>query len=151
MVNKGGLMKKLLEEFQKFIERGNVIDMAVGVIMANAIGKVTTSLVNDVIMPVIGMFIAGTDLGKFNICIREAEYGATGEIIREPVNIGIGTFLTTVIDFIIVAFIVFIIVKTINSARDRLAKIREVEEAHKGQSVEALLSQILEETKKHKL
>ena len=67
MVNKGGLMKKLLAEFQKFIDRGNVIDMAVGVIMANAIGKVTTSFVNDVIMPVVGLFIANTDLSKLNI------------------------------------------------------------------------------------
>lgn len=141
-------MKKIIEEFKMFIARGNVTDMAIGVIMANAVGNVTTSLVNDVIMPIIGVFAGSTDLSKLNICIRKAEYSATGELIREAVNIGIGTFLATIFDFIIIAFILFLIIKSLNSAHERFIRLQEKEREHNTPKVEELLSQILEEQKK---
>lgn len=107
-------MKKLISEFKDFIMRGNVLDMAIGVIIASAFGKITTSLVNDVFMPVIGCVIGGVDLSKFNILIKKAVV-ENGEVVKDAVVIGIGTFLSTVIDFIIVAAIVFAIVKLFNA------------------------------------
>lgn len=145
-------MRKIIDEFKAFIARGNVLDMAIGVIMANAVGKITTSLVNDVIMPITGMFAGSADLSKLNICIRKAQYNAAGELVKEQINIGLGTFISTILDFLIVAFIIFLIVRSINSAHEKFAKLKEKElereKEHKGPSVEELLTQILEEQKK---
>lgn len=106
-------MKKFAEEFKAFILRGNVLDMAIGVIIATAFGKITTSLVNDVFMPIIGAIIGGIDLTKLNIVLKEAVMEGD-EVVKEAVVVGIGTLLATIIDFIIVALIVFCIVKSIN-------------------------------------
>lgn len=115
-------MKKFFSEFKEFISRGNVMDMAIGVIIASAFGKITTSLVNDVFMPFIGWLIGGIDLAQLNITLSSAVLDEAGEIVKEPVVIGIGTFLTTVIDFILVAFVVFLVVKTFNTAKKKLEK-----------------------------
>ena len=120
-------MKKFFKEFKEFISRGNVMDMAIGVIIATAFGKITTSLVNDVFMPLIGCLIGGVDLAKLNITLKAAELDAAGEVVKEAVVIGIGTFLTTIIDFILVAFVVFLVVKTINTAKKKLEKPAEPE------------------------
>ena len=92
-------MKKFFNEFKEFISKGNVMDMAIGVIIATAFGKITTSLVNDVFMPLIGMLIGGIDLGTLNITLSPAVVDETGTVVKEAVVVGIGTFLTTVIDF----------------------------------------------------
>lgn len=106
-------MKKIAKEFKEFIMRGNVLDMAIGVIIATAFGKITTSLVNDVFMPFIGWLIGDIDLSYLNIVLKEAVMD--GETVVTPaVVIGIGTFISTVIDFIIIALIVFAIVKLVN-------------------------------------
>lgn len=106
-------MKKIGKEFKEFIMRGNVLDMAIGVIIATAFGKITTSLVNDVFMPFIGWLIGDIDLTALNIVLREAVMD--GETVVTPeVVIGIGTFIATIIDFIIIALIVFSIVKIVN-------------------------------------
>ena len=110
-------MKKFFNEFKEFISKGNVMDMAIGVIIATAFGKITTSLVNDVFMPLIGMLIGGIDLGTLNITLSPAVVDETGAVVKEAVVVGIGTFLTTVIDFILVAFVVFLVVKAFNSPR----------------------------------
>ena len=115
-------MKKFFSEFKEFISRGNVMDMAIGVIIASAFGKITASLVNDVFMPFIGWIIGGIDLAQLNITLSPAVLDEAGEIVKEPVVIGIGTFLTTVIDFILVAFVVFLVVKAFNTAKKKLEK-----------------------------
>jgi len=148
--------KGLLAEFRTFITKGNVLDMAVGVIVATAFGKITTSLVNDVFMPFIGYLIGGIDLAKFNITLREAV--VEGEtVLQEAVVIGIGTFLATVIDFILVAFVVFMVVKTFNKARALAEKKKKEEEAAAEEAkpeeppkptTEELLAEILEELRK---
>lgn len=120
-------MKKFFSEFKEFISRGNVMDMAIGVIIASAFGKITTSLVNDVFMPFIGWLIGGIDLAQLNITLAPAVLDEAGEVVNEAVVIGIGTFLTTVIDFILVAFVVFLVVKTFNAAKKRLEKPAEPE------------------------
>ena len=101
--------KGFFSEFKEFIMRGNVLDMAVGVIIASAFGKITTSLVNDVILPAVGSLLGKVDLSELNIDLREAVMD--GETVVTPaVQIGIGTFLVTIIDFLIFAFVVFLIV-----------------------------------------
>ena len=117
-------MKKLISEFKEFITRGNVLDMAVGVIIATAFGKITTSLVNDVFMPLIGCLIGGIDLAKLNLTVKPAVMEG-GEVVKEAVVVGIGTFLTAIIDFVLVAFVVFIVVKAFNAAKKKLEKPKE--------------------------
>lgn len=121
--------KGLIKEFKEFISKGNVLDMAVGVIVATSFGKITTSLVNDVFMPFIGYIFGGIDLSLLNIVLRPAELDSAGEVVSEAVTIGIGTFLSTVIDFVIVAFIVFLIIKAFNKARALSEKKKAEEEA----------------------
>ena len=120
-------MKKFFNEFKEFISKGNVMDMAIGVIIATAFGKITTSLVNDVFMPLIGMLIGGIDLGTLYITLSPAVVDEAGAVVKEAVVVGIGTFLTTVIDFILVAFVVFLVVKAFNSAKAKLEKPAEPE------------------------
>ena len=120
-------MKKFIAEFKEFISRGNVMDMAIGVIIATAFGKITTSLVGDVFMPLIGWLIGDIDLTQLNITLSPAVLNEAGEVAKEAVVIGIGTFLTTVIDFILVAFVVFLVVKAFNTAKKKLEKPTEPE------------------------
>lgn len=119
-----------LGEFKEFISKGNVIDLAVGVIIATAFGKITTSLVNDVIMPAIGYLFGGTDLSQLNIVLRPEVLNDAGEVASTAVVIGIGTFISTIIDFILVAFAVFFVIKAINSAKDKVESLvkKETEE-----------------------
>ena len=119
-------MKKLLNEFKEFAMRGNVLDMAVGVVIGTAFGKITTSLVNDVFMPLIGLIIGGIDLGQLNIVLKPETVNAAGETVA-AVTLGIGTFLSTIIDFILVAFVIFLMVKAINQFH-KLGKKKEEEE-----------------------
>lgn len=111
-------MKKIFDEFKEFINRGNVFDMAVGVVIATAFGKITNSLVNDVIMPLIGYICGGVDLSKLNITLAEAVINEAGEVEKEAVVIGIGLLLATIIDFIIVAFVIFMLIKAYNKAEE---------------------------------
>ena len=146
--------KGFITEFRDFMMRGNVIDMAVGVIVATAFGKITTSLVNDVIMPFIGWLIGDIDLSMVNITLVEEVLNEAGEVVKPGVVIGIGTLLVTVIDFLIIAFIVFLIIKIMAKAKElaeaKKAKEEPAPEAPKGPTTEELLAQILEEIKKDK-
>lgn len=143
-------MKKIFEEFKTFIARGNIVDMSIGVVIGGAFGKITSSLVNDILMPIVGMFTGGNDLSKLNICIRQAIYNESGEVVKEAVNVGIGTFISTVLDFMIIAFIVFLIIKSLNMAAERLKKKQEEDgkKEEKAPTTEELLASILSEIKK---
>ena len=103
-------MKKFLSEFKEFALRGNVLDMAIGVVIGGAFGKITTSLVNDVIMPLVGMLIGGIDLGQLDIVLKPAVMNGD-EVVTAAVTLGIGTFLTTIIDFILVALVIFLMIR----------------------------------------
>ena len=147
-------MKKLFEEFKTFIMRGNVLDMAVGVIIATAFGAITTTLVQKVLMPLIGCIFGGVDLDKLNIVLKEAVMNGE-EVVKEAVVMEIGTFITAIINFIIVALIVFLIVKAFNkahaAAEARKKKEEEPEpeeEEEPAPTTEELLQQILEELQK---
>ena len=133
-------MKKFLSEFKEFALRGNVLDMAIGVVIGGAFGKITTSLVNDVIMPLVGMLIGGIDLGQLDIVLKPAVMNGD-EVVTAAVTLGIGTFLTTIIDFILVAFVIFLMVKAINQFH-KLTKKKE-EEAPAPEEPEAPTSEDL--------
>lgn len=141
-------MKKFMHEFKEFAMRGNVLDMAVGVILGGAFGKITTSLVNDVFMPLIGTLIGGVDLGKLNIVLKDAVINGE-EVVAPAVTLGIGTFLTTVIDFILVAFVIFLMIKTINRFHKKKEEDPKPEEP-KGPSTEELLTEIRDLLKEQK-
>ena len=133
-------MKKFFSEFREFAMRGNVLDMAIGVIIGSAFGKITTSLVNDVFMPLVGLLIGGVDLGRLNLTLKAAVMDGD-TVVKEPVTLGLGTFLSTVIDFILVAFVIFLMVKAINQFH-KLTKKKE-EEAPAPEEPEASTSEEL--------
>lgn len=146
-------MKKLISEFKTFIMRGNVLDMAVGVIVATAFGKITTSLINDVLMPFIGWVCGTRDMTALNIMVRPAELNEAGEVVREAITLGFGNFVAAVIDFILVSLVVFLIVKAFNTAHELSEKRKKAEEtaeepAPAGPTAEELLAEILAELKK---
>ena len=149
-------MKKFAQEFKEFIMRGNVLDMAVGVIIATAFGKITTALVSNVITPLIAFIFNSPNTDALNITLRPAVLNEAGEVTTEAIVLGFGTFVGAIIDFVIIALIVFAIVKAFNKAR-QLAEARKkkeeeeaapAEEEPAGPTTEELLSQILDELKK---
>ncbi|MEJ2103105.1 MAG: large-conductance mechanosensitive channel protein MscL [Ignavibacteriaceae bacterium] len=103
----------MFQEFKKFAMRGNVMDMAIGIIIGAAFGKIVSSFVADVIMPPIGLLLSGRDFSRMMITLKEA----TEE--TKAVTLNYGTFINTVIDFIIIAFAIFIVVKGINSMKKK--------------------------------
>ncbi len=101
----------MLKEFKTFIAQGNVLDLAVGVIIGAAFGKITTSIVEDIVNPIIGFIIGGVNFDNLKIVLKEAAEGS------EEVAIRYGNFLNVVIQFLIIAWVVFMIVKMANKAR----------------------------------
>ena len=149
-------MKKMFAEFKAFISRGNVLDMAIGVIIASAFGKITTSLVNDVLLPFISLIFGARDMTALNLVVREAVI-VDEVVVKEAITIGFGTLVGTIVDFILVALVVFAIVKAFNKAHEVAeAKKKAAEEAEAVEeepeepkpTTEELLAQILEEIKK---
>ena len=109
-------MKKFFEEFKTFAMRGNVIDLAVGVVIGGAFGKITTSIVNDIIMPCISMLTGGVNFADWKLVLKEAVANAEG-VIDPTTEVAIlyGNTIAIILDFIIIAFAVFCMVKAINS------------------------------------
>lgn len=118
----------MLKEFREFALRGNVMDMAIGIIIGAAFGKIIASLVADVLMPVIGLFIGGLDFSQEYILLGEGSYEtlAAAEEAGAAV-LKYGSFIMTVFDFVIIAFVIFMMVKWINSLRRK--KEEDVEKA----------------------
>jgi large conductance mechanosensitive channel len=109
-------MKKFIEEFKAFAMRGNVIDLAVGMIIGTAFSKITNSLVNDVIMPAVSILLGGVDFSDWKLVLKQAVV-ENGVEVSSAISINYGTFLSTVVDFIILAFAIFCMVKAINQLR----------------------------------
>ena len=131
-------MKKLFGEFKEFIQRGNVLDMAVGVVMATAFGKITTALINDLLLPFLGWLFGSQDMGALNVTLTPAVVdAATGEVTKEAVVLGFGTFVGAILDFLLIAAAVFVLVKVMNSARDAAMKLVKKEEAEAEAAPEA--------------
>ncbi len=106
------MLKRFFDEYREFIQRGNVIDLAVGIIMGAAFGKITTSLVQDIIMPPIGFLLGGVEFTALSISLQPVDG-------RAAVTIDYGKFIQAVVDFLIVAFAVFLIVKAANAFKRR--------------------------------
>jgi large conductance mechanosensitive channel len=103
----------MMKEFRDFAMRGNVVDMAVGIVIGGAFGKIVSSFVNDVLMPPIGMMLGGVDFGSLAVTLKEA----AGEV--PAVTLNYGSFIQTVVDFVIIAFAIFMVVKAMNSMKKK--------------------------------
>ncbi|MCE5327206.1 MAG: large-conductance mechanosensitive channel protein MscL [Planctomycetaceae bacterium] len=104
---------KFIDEFKAFAMRGNVVDMAVGIIIGVAFGKIVTALVNNIIMPPLGWITGGLDFSSYKIVLKKAAVDAAGKPIAE-VAIGYGSFVNTIVEFIIIALAIFVMVKMVN-------------------------------------
>lgn len=127
-------MKKFFQEFKVFIERGNVVDLAVGVVVGTAFGKIVTSLVDDILMPIIGAIIGGLDFSNLTIKVGDS-------------LIKYGSFINNVINFLIIAFCIFILVKFINKLTKNKDKKEEKQAKVKSEEV-LLLEEIRDLLKK---
>lgn len=104
-------MGKFTEDFKAFIAKGNVLDMAVGVVVGGAFNKIVTSLVNDVIMPLVGLLMGGLSVADWKWVIREAVLDEAGAVLTAENAVRYGNFLQTVLDFLIVAFTIFVVLR----------------------------------------
>ena len=143
-------MKKFVEEFKAFITRGNVMDMAIGVIVGGAFGAITGSLVNDVVTPLLAYLFNSPNTDALNITLRAADETAG----TEAIVLGLGTFLGTIINFLVIALVLFSVIKAINKAHEIAEKAKKKEEEEAAAEEEAkptseeLLTAILDELKK---
>ena len=141
-------MKKFFEEFKSFISRGNVMDMAIGVIVGGAFGAITGSLVNDVVTPLLAALFNSPNTDALNITLR----AATEE--SEAIVLGLGTFVGAIINFLIIALVLFSVIKAMNKAHEVAEKAKKKEEEAAAEeeepkpTTEELLGAILEELKK---
>ncbi len=144
-------MKKFIEEFKAFISRGNVMDMAIGVIIGGAFGAITKSLVDNVITPLLAFLFGSPNTDALNITLR-----AAGEVVKEALVLGLGTFVGAILNFLVIALVLFGVIKAINKAHEIAEKARKKEEEEaaaeeeKKPTTEELLGAILEELKARK-
>ena len=148
-------MKKFFEEFKAFITKGNVLDMAIGVIVGGAFGAITSSLVGNVITPLLAWLFGTPNTDALNITLRAAEMNEAGEVAKEAITLGLGTFIGAIINFLVIALVLFSVIKAFNKARElaeaKLKKQQEEEakpEEPAGPTTEELLADILAELKK---
>ena len=145
-------MKKFFEEFKTFISRGNVMDMAIGVIVGGAFGAITTSLVSNIITPLLAALFQSPNPDALNITLRAGDAAAG----TEPIVLGLGTFIGTVINFLVIALVLFSVIKAMNKAKEMAEKLtkKKEEEAAAAEAedpkptTEELLGEILEELRK---
>ena len=141
-------MKKFIAEFKEFAMKGNVVDMAIGVVIGAAFGKITTSLVNDVIMPLISRITGGVDFSAWKWVLKAAEVAEDGTEIPE-IAVNYGSFIAVVLYFLIIAFVLFLVVKAINKLRSIGKKEEPAEEEDPAPTSEELLTEIRDLLKEH--
>lgn len=136
-------MKKFFGEFKEFAMRGNVLDMAIGVVIGGAFGKITTSLVSDIIMPLISMITGGVDFTQWKWVLKAADEAAE----TAEVAVNFGSLIAVILDFIIIAFVMFLLVKGMNASKKKkaaeaAAAAAAAEEAPAAPTAEELLGEI---------
>ena len=145
-------MKKFLEEFKAFVMRGNVMDMAVGVIVGGAFGAITTALVSNVVTPLLAVLFNSPNPDALNITLRAADEAAG----TEAIVLGLGTFLGAIINFLVIALVLFSVIKAMNKAKELAENLKKKEEEEAAAeepakpTTEELLTAILEELKSKK-
>ena len=147
-------MKKFMEEFKAFVMRGNVMDMAIGVIIGGAFGAITTALVNNVVTPLLAVLFKSPNTDALNFTLRAADEAAG----TEAIVLGLGTFLGAIINFLVIALVLFSVIKAMNKAHELAEKLKKKEEEEAAAeeeedpkpTTEELLTAILEELKKDK-
>ena len=142
-------MKKFVEEFKAFVSRGNVMDMAVGVIVGGAFGAITSSLVGDVITPLLAALFKSPSPDALNITLRAASEG------QDAIVLGLGTFIGTIINFLVIALVLFSVIKAMNKAAELAKSLKKQEEEEAAEepakpTTEDLLTAILEELQNQK-
>ena len=145
-------MKKFWAEFKKFIGKGNIIDLAIGVIIGTAFNKIVTSLVNDVIMPLISLAVGGASVSDWKWVITPAEYDANGAVVVAETALKYGVFIQTIIDFLIIALSLFIVVKVYTYSKNKLEKFNdtitaEVKKLKKKKNKKGEVEEVVEEVK----
>ncbi|MAO11020.1 MAG: large conductance mechanosensitive channel protein MscL [Flavobacteriaceae bacterium] len=135
----------MLKEFKDFIMTGNVIDLAVAVILAGAIGMVVSGFTNDIMMPIVGHFAGGMDFADLKVVLDEAVVGADGEVVEPENAVMYGKWINAIINLIIVGFVLFLIVKAYNKTKKPK---EEAPAAPKGPTQEELLAEIRDELKR---
>ena len=119
----------IMQEFKEFAVKGNMIDMAVGIVVGGAFTKIVSSLVADVIMPPLGVLIAGVDFKALAITLKPAVLDAAGAVTTPAVVLAYGRFVQNFFDFLVIAFTIFMVVKGINTLRSRMEKLKPAPKA----------------------
>ena len=141
----------LLKEFKEFAMRGNVIDMAVGVVIGAAFGKIISSLVDDIIMPLVGVVTGGINFTDYKWVIQKAVIdGQTQEVLKPEVTMNWGSWVQTIVDFLIVAFCIFVAIKAINQLKRKQEEAPEPAPAPEPTKEEVLLTEIRDLRKEKK-
>lgn len=110
---------KIINEFKKFAVKGNMIDMAVGIIVGTAFGRIITSLVEDIIMPPFGYLLGRFNFATLKVVLKEAEYNEAGKILKDSISLNYGNFIQVLLNFLIIAFTIFLFIKMINVIRQK--------------------------------
>lgn len=139
-------MKKFFQEFKDFAMRGNVLDMAVGVVIGGAFGKITTSLVNDIIMPFVSMLTGGIDFSQWKWVLKAADEATE----TAEVAVNFGNLITVILDFIIIALVIFSLIKAMNKLKKKEEEKPAEPEAPAGPTTEELLTEIRDLLKEQK-
>ena len=143
-------MKQFMEEFKSFAMRGNVIDLAVGVVIGGAFGKITTSVVNDIIMPAVSILTGGINFSEWKLVLKEAVLDEAGAEVAAAISINYGNLISVILDFIIIAFAVFCMVKGINKLYKKSEEAPAEEPVPEPSAEEKLLTEIRDLLKEKK-
>ncbi len=138
-------MKKFFKEFKEFITRGNVLDMAVGIIIGGAFTAIITALVNNILTPLINWIPGADGTGALQLVLRDAVLDAEGNVVTQALIIDFGAVISAIITFLITAFVLFLIVKTVNSVRVRGEKLKEEHKKKKEAKEEEVIEEAVQE------
>ncbi len=137
-------MKKFIEDFKAFALKGNVMDMAIGVIIGGAFGKIVTSLVNDIIMPLISLITGNVNFTELKWVFKEAVVDAAGAVVTPEAALYYGNFIQCVVDFLIIALSIFLVLKLIMKAKEAAENLKKKEEEAEAAEEAATVDQNIE-------
>lgn len=131
-------MKKFFNEFKQFAMKGNVLDMAIGIVLGSAFTAIVTSLVSDIIMPCITFLVGNENFSELKWVIREAKTAADGTVLSAEIAIGYGNLINVLINFLIIAFTLFLVVKGINTAKEKMSALKNAKKIEEEKIIEEI-------------